>query len=98
MIVGEECRAELLRKSDVDGVGRRHVVSSGPCIRHKRCDSCLPKVPSTESVDRLIGPHRGEGLRDDGLMSEHAEHFDVEVLRYPQLGVMREKPRKGTPT
>ena len=98
MIVGEESRAQLFGKSDVDGVCRGHVVSSRPRRMDERRDGCLSEVPSSESVDRSLGPRCGEGLCDDGLMSEDTEHLDVEVLRYPQLGVVREKPCEGTPT
>ena len=72
-------------------------MSSGPCICHERRDRRLSEVPSSKPIDRLLSPRCGKGLGNDGLVSEHAEHFHVEVFRYPQLGVARQEPCKRTP-
>jgi len=52
-------------------------------------EGSLPKVPSPETVDRLLGPCSGKCLRDDCLMPENAENLDVEMLWHPQFGVER---------
>ena len=97
MIVGEEGSAEFLGECNVDGVGRRHVVPSGPCISLERRRRSLSEVPSSGAIDRLLSSRCGKGHGTDGLVSEHVEHFHVEVFRNPQLGVARQESCERTP-
>ena len=98
VIVGEQGGAELLGERHVHGVGGRHVVSTRPGREDQGCDGRLSEVPSAKAINSASRSVGGDEVGHDRLMPNHAEYFDVEVFRHPELAITRQETSECSPS